>query len=163
MSPVVNRDWCRGGKNPPPQKKETTTKSRYPPPPQKYIYIYNYIYVTVPSRNQILFQFFSSASKCTRRCLVVPRGHNSQKNEPQKSWNNIWFLLGTVTYIYIYVYYKITSIFLLQLMGLSHSHWLRLKSLTHSPASSSQCFFRKLWAALKIEKVGWYSIQSSLQ
>ena len=45
--------------------------------------------VTVPSRNQILFQFFSSASKCTRRCLIVPRGHNSQKNGPQKSWNNI--------------------------------------------------------------------------
>ena len=42
----------------------------------------------------------------------------------------------------------------LQLKWLSHSHWLRLKSLTHSPASSFQCFFRKLWAALKMEKVG---------
>ena len=29
-----------------------------------------YVHVTVPSRNQILFQFFSSASKCNRRYIL---------------------------------------------------------------------------------------------
>ena len=52
-------------------------------------------YVTVPSRNQILFQFFSSASKCTRRCLIVPRGHNSQKKMDLKKVGVIFdFYLG---------------------------------------------------------------------
>ena len=50
-------------------------------------WILNLVCVTVPSRNQILFQFFSSASKCTKRCLIVPRGHNSQKKK-KKKWTS---------------------------------------------------------------------------